>query len=543
MTNQINWYVDLSPCEYPYQVRNIYYRNYISQRKNFTKWIDNLNRDFHDDIDWWLSFPSSRNPNYSNLFHFICIIETLKKKNKNIFIKIETSSEILANLIKKNRFTKLKVTLIKKKNDEKKYFIDFFKSFIFQIYLSVFIRLFIKKQKIQKKILINTYPNNKIEKVERLFQFSESKYLRRYFFVPTFLITKNLFFLSKMIFKISKKNYVFKEHYLTFSDLMFAFKFIFRMKKFEKKYKRFKNIDLSEVIFSEINNLKNFNTYVTGVLNYKFVEKLKYKKIKIEKTLCWYENHEVKGWNMAFRKFFTNVKTTGYQGFSPLLPCLNSFPTKNEAKFKVIPETIIITSKKYKKTITEFNKNIKIKIGPTLVFKDIFKKFKKSAKIKYLVIFNEIKSTNIQILKWLDYISLNNVESSFLIKTPKISDMSEEIENFKKNKNFHFTDQNLKELLINSKYVITGGLGLSSVSLEAISYKCRLLIPVVDPTDYVYFKKLKISKKFYTLFLNKEAFLNYFKNNLGLKEKSIPNIDYEQFKKKYFKTGDEKIFF
>ena len=69
MTNQINWYVDLSPCEYPYQVRNIYYRNYISQRKSFTKWIDNLNRDFHDDIDWWLSFPSSRNPNYSNLFH------------------------------------------------------------------------------------------------------------------------------------------------------------------------------------------------------------------------------------------------------------------------------------------------------------------------------------------------------------------------------------------------------------------------------------------------------------------------------------------
>ena len=81
MTNQINWYVDLSPCEYPYQVRNIYYRNYISQRKSFTKWIDNLNRDFHDDIDWWLSFPSSRNPNYSNLFHFICIIETFYHDN------------------------------------------------------------------------------------------------------------------------------------------------------------------------------------------------------------------------------------------------------------------------------------------------------------------------------------------------------------------------------------------------------------------------------------------------------------------------------
>ena len=92
---------------------------------------------------------------------------------------------------------------------------------------------------------------------------------------------------------------------------------------------------------------------------------------------------------------------------------MNSFPTKNEEKFKVIPEKIIVTSPKYKQIVNEFNKNIKIVVGPTLVFRDIFKNFKKRTSIKYLVILNEIKNANIQILNWLDYISNNGVENFF----------------------------------------------------------------------------------------------------------------------------------
>ena len=109
-------------------------------------------------------------------------------------------------------------------------------------------------------------------------------------------------------------------------------------------------------------NLKNFNTYVIGMLNYKFVQRLIKKEVKIKKTICWYENHELKGWNMGFRKFFPKTKTLGYQGFSPLLPLMNSFPTKNEEKFKVIPEKIIVTSNKYKPIVNEFNKDIRITV-------------------------------------------------------------------------------------------------------------------------------------------------------------------------------------
>ncbi|MBL6758690.1 MAG: hypothetical protein ISQ17_02955 [Pelagibacteraceae bacterium] len=544
MKSRIDWNLDLLPSEYPIQIKNIYYKNYSSERVNFSNWIDELNKDFKNDIDWWLLYPSSRNPNYSNLFHYICILETFNKIKKNkTSIQITTSSEILFNLIKVKNLKNHKVELIKKKDEKRKFYIDFVKSFFFQLYLFFFVRFFVKKRKIKEDIFIHTYPNNKLEKVERLFQFKDKKYLNKYILVPSFLISKNFLFLSKLILKISKNNYVFKEHYLKLFDLIYAFKLIFRVKKFKKKYIKFKNIDFSSLIFSEISNLKNFNTYVIGIMNYKFVEKLKAKEIKIKKSICWYENHELKGWNMGFRKFFPDVKTIGYQGFSPLLPLMNSFPTKNEEKFKVIPEKIIVTSNKYNQILNEFNKDIKITVGPTLVFKDVFKKFKKRTSIKYLVIFNEIKNANIQLLNWLNYISNNGVEISFYIKTPKILDMSMEIEKFKNNKNFKFTDKNLPDLMKKSKYVITGGVGLSSVSLEAISYKCRLLIPVVDPLDRIYFQKLKISKKFYKLFLSKENFLNYFKNNLELREKKISNHDYDNFKKNYFNMGSEKIFF
>jgi hypothetical protein len=538
------WNLDSSACDYPDKVREIYYKNYELLRNEFSIWIDSLSKNFKNNIDWWLLFPSSRNPNFSNLFHYICIIETIKKLvKKKRALKVITKSACLHKLIKKNNLKNILINADNSHKKEKKFYFHFFKSFIFQFYTYFFINLFIKKKNITANVFISTYPNNKIKKIERLFQFKDRKYENNYLFVPSFLLSSRVFFLIKLLFKLEKKNYIFKEHYLHLSDLIYAFKFIWRIKKFNKKYKKFKGSDLSNIIYSEISNLKNFNTYVIGILNYKFVEKLKINNIKVKKTLCWYENHELKGWNIGFRKYFPQSKTYGYQGFSPLISLMNSIPTNYEEKSKVIPKTIILTSKKYKKVICEFNKNIKIKIGPSLVFRDIFKKFKKNNKIKYLVILNEIKSANVEILKWLDYISSKGVKSLFIIKIPKILNMNLSINKYRNNKNFCFTNKNLPDLFKNSDYAITGGVGLSSISLEAIAYKCHLLVPVVDPLDRIYFDRLNIYKKFYKIFLKKKDFLYFFLNNKKIKKTYISNNKYDTFRKLYFSRANEKIFY
>ena len=83
--------------------RDIYFKKYISLRNEFTKWIDKIG--FKEDLDWWISFPASRNYNQSNLFHNFCLIESLKeifvkKKVKKVIVESKNLKEILKNQLK-----------------------------------------------------------------------------------------------------------------------------------------------------------------------------------------------------------------------------------------------------------------------------------------------------------------------------------------------------------------------------------------------------------------------------------------------------------
>jgi len=121
--------------------------------------------------------------------------------------------------------------------------------------------------------------------------------------------------------------------------------------------------------------------------------------------------------------------------------------------------------------------------------------------------------------------------------------MNLSINKYRNNKNFCFTNKNLPDLFKNSDYAITGGVGLSSISLEAIAYKCHLLVPVVDPLDRIYFDRLNIYKKFYKIFLKKKDFLYFFLNNKKIKKTYISNNKYDTFRKLYFSRANEKIFY
>ena len=222
---------------------------------------------------------------------------------------------------------------------------------------------------------------------------------------------------------------------------------------------------------------------------------------------------------------------------------MNTIPTRLETHSKVIPETIIILSNKYKNVLTEFTKNIKIKVGPALVFKDIYLKFEKKRKIKFLVILTEIKDNNINLLSWLNNLNEKGVVVDFYIKIPKILSIKPIIHEYKKNVNFKFTNQNLSELLKKTDFAIIGGLGHTSVAVEAISYGCKILTPVIDPLDIIYFKKINISKNFYKIFHTKKDFYNFFNKKLYLNYKKISQVEYKNFIKKFFSRNTEKIFY
>ena len=83
----INWEIDVPFDDYPSELKNIYQKKYLSLRKDYSYWIDEISSKFSDNIDWWSLLPSSRNPNFSKIYRYICVIETLKdikRKNKHI---------------------------------------------------------------------------------------------------------------------------------------------------------------------------------------------------------------------------------------------------------------------------------------------------------------------------------------------------------------------------------------------------------------------------------------------------------------------------
>ena len=80
------WDTTKYPAEYPQKIKKIYFKESITNRKPFTKWIGKISKNFRNDIDWWVTIPLSRDPYLSNLYHYICILKTLKvsKKKGNI---------------------------------------------------------------------------------------------------------------------------------------------------------------------------------------------------------------------------------------------------------------------------------------------------------------------------------------------------------------------------------------------------------------------------------------------------------------------------
>ncbi|MAJ86099.1 MAG: hypothetical protein CL687_03940 [Candidatus Pelagibacter sp.] len=546
MTKIIKWEIDKSFDEFPDEVKIFYQNNFIKLRKEYSQWIDLANNKFQDNIDWWSLFPSSRNPTYSSIYHFICIAETLKSVRKSkCVINLITNSQKASNFFFKNNFHKNKnitLNLLNKRYFNFNNFSHFLKSFIFQFFVFTFVKVFTKHKNINKNILINTYPSNKIEIPERLFQFSKNyqkKYSKNYAFIPTFIITKNIISLIKLILSLKNKNYYFKEHYLKFNDLIYAFSIIFRKKKFKINYKKFRKIDYSNLIFDEISDFKNFNTTIIGILNYRFAIRLKNKNLDIKKIISWYENHELKGWNLGFNRYFKHIVSLGYQGSTPLIPLMNSFPTLQEKKSNVVPNTFIVISKKYFKTLQEFNKNIDIKLGPALVYRRIFEKFKKSKRIKYLVILSEFKKINEQILKWIYFINKKKKNLKFLIKKPKITDMNEVIR-LNEESNILFTDDYLPDLLKKTEFVITSGIGISTSAMEAMAYECKILVPIIYPYDDMYFKRLQIPQSFYKTFRRKNDLSNFF---LKIDKQKSKNLKFKEFRKQYFSDSSEKIFF
>ena len=94
----MKWNIDVQPIFFPIKIRKIYDNIYKKNRLDFGNWIGKISINHKQNIDWWLTKPTLRNPYNSNLLNYCSVLETLKKlKIKKI--EIITSSKEMGSII------------------------------------------------------------------------------------------------------------------------------------------------------------------------------------------------------------------------------------------------------------------------------------------------------------------------------------------------------------------------------------------------------------------------------------------------------------
>ena len=536
--NKILWDTTEYPTEYPEEVKSIYFEQSLTNRKPFSEWIGKAGKTFKKDIDWWSSSPVSRNPYVSDLFHFVCIIETLKQlKKKYLEFKIYVNSNSLKLIIEKILKNRNHKVYLKSNRTFLTKYLNIIKSSFFMLFLFCLVKVTTKKRNFntdnEKKILIDTFTFDQMERGERIYKeldkIVNNKTNNEIFFVPTILPNKNFFRVIKMISIIKKRKYLFKEHYINFSDLIFALLHFARVRKFLIKYDTYKNEDLSRLIVDEIYLGRDYYSVIVSILNFKFAKSLSEKKIKLKKTINWFENQTIdKGWNFGFRKYYPNISTQGYQGFLYFGQYLNQTPSIAECKSQVVPEKIIVNSSLFIKPRKEFFSKLNVKVGPTLSYNlnDINKKFKKKKSVNFLLVLSGISILDQKLIKWTLFTLKNNKNFSIIIKPHPILPMRKYLNKLVINyrNQVKISYENLSDLLKKTRVSICSG--PTSGTLESIAYKCFLICPILEIYDEVNLKILKIPKKNYKLIYNKYDLSNIIKNllekkNITLRTKKI----------------------
>jgi len=359
---------------------------FAKNQKDFNLLITKAINQKKNNLTLLLSNPISRNPLLSKLYYNFCVAIFVKE---NISKYTETKKIIfdsyaLAKLLKP--FLKSKKINIKvdEKLNNKFLFLGFTKMFfnLGKILIKKIYQLFIcktttlnKKKKIYNKIiLIDTFVLPGYYTKDRYFnglQNSLNKFEKeKVFYSPVIAYTsiKDYYKVYKKL-RSSKLNFILKEDFLKFYDVFSSVSEIFFSKFSKFKNINFKNIDFSNLLNFEIINGVGDDMTLEGVLNYKFVKRLKERKVSIKTVIDWWENQAIdKGLSKGIRTFYPGTNLLGYLGYYPRQFELQLSPLKIEYDLKYTPTKIAVTGNKIKKKINILAKKIKVITAPAFRF-------------------------------------------------------------------------------------------------------------------------------------------------------------------------------
>tara|TARA_Y100001954_G_scaffold232641_1_gene284265 strand:+ start:194 stop:1903 length:1710 start_codon:yes stop_codon:yes gene_type:complete len=444
-------------------------------------------------IFWYVNSLVSRNNFVSEVFLNLCYLELVKKILNNnqiyeIIVLNKAQKDILKNYYKDK---KIKIKLVFNAKGQIKNFLTPFYTFYLNI-LFIFSSILASNNERRKTFLNKKTEITLIDTFVTPFEFKSGKYESRHYpkdelwdflslnekksvyFIPEIVGTNNITSVIRKL-NFSDQNFIFKNDFLKLSDYFKALIGPLLMKKINFNSFIFRDFKISPLLKTDFYfNITNTNSF-KGILNYYFFKRAKKYNLKFKLIVNWFENQSFdKGFNFGARKFYPKTDVIGFQPFVQDLNFqFHLCPIEIEESCKVIPKSIIVIGKKYKKLIKQFNLNLCVNHGPSIRYSYLHNKNKKPMAFKnefilivlpislkqscdIIKVINELYNNNNKffnsktwILKPHPDLKLNSIESEFrdLFKVLKIE------------------NQSVDSLIHKSGLVITNG---SSVAIEAV---------------------------------------------------------------------------
>jgi len=362
-------------------------------RNDYVNYLINIGREEEKNINWWVLNFVCRNTFISPLFSNICYLIMFKRKLDDGFIydRVIVNSSAMSSVLCefRSRYGYSFKIIYKGRNIIHKNFNRFYTyiKVIMHFFLSwVFARntRFCKKKiSINKSITLldvfvfkNSFKNGvyKDRYYPGLLESISSSKKRYIYYVPTFYSIKNY----KKIFtetRKSKQNFLLKEDYLSIRDYFSALLYPLKIRKLRIGILKFKGFNIDPLVKEEMLNDRVSNTSMYGLLNYKFVKRLKENNVKIRTVVNWFENQSIDhGFNLGFNKYYPKARLIGYQGFPLSNNYLSIYPTEQEMKNRVIPKEVYVIGKGYIDLVRKFCLNLVVKTAPAFRFRGVWER-------------------------------------------------------------------------------------------------------------------------------------------------------------------------
>ena len=133
--------------------------------------------------------------------------------------------------------------------------------------------------------------------------------------------------------------------------------------------------DIMGLMTECFNNPSDIYTIHESLLTYRFILRLKQKKVKIRLAIDWFEGQIIdKAWNAGFDAFYPEVKTISYRTIQNFPFNLCSYPIPIEKEAGVISKVFAMQGIGVVRPIKEFIKDLETIIIPSFKSEHVWKK-------------------------------------------------------------------------------------------------------------------------------------------------------------------------